>query len=388
MSWSLPLHGKCLRLRAAVSVLLPLQALSPGSVRGQSAPPASLGAAEAVALDQFTNISSVRELATGNLLVADRAERRVVLVEWKSPGAQTIGRRGAGPGEYEGVGWVFPIGTDSTLFMEAPMPRYHMLVGAEFARTYGAVDFGLSTGHIATGAAGSHILAIAPQYTRRGRSTISSADSLVAVLFDIRTGRPDTVAVLKGTGGVGRYVGKPSGNRLGFILTRNPLVTQDESVVFSDGWIAVLSADPYQIAWRTPNGEWSRHSLPYERIAVNEREKCAALRRMMRLRDECMARELEGWPEFLPAFELSAFRMPVLAASYGQVAVLRLRRSGAAETVYDIVNRQGKLTCQLRLAANEHIVGFGSASIYSVATDDMDLQALRRHAWPAGCAPA
>lgn len=73
----------------------------------------------AAAQVQFTRIISVRELNDGSVLVADRQERRLVLVKWGSPDATVIGRIGHGPGEYQRIGWLYALRGDSTLFTDS-----------------------------------------------------------------------------------------------------------------------------------------------------------------------------------------------------------------------------------------------------------------------------
>lgn len=80
----------------------------------------------------FTTVTSVRELDDGTLLVADRSEGTITHIGWNQTSEPTvIGNEGNGPGDIRGVGWLYPLSGDSTLFTDSYHSRWNILVGAE-----------------------------------------------------------------------------------------------------------------------------------------------------------------------------------------------------------------------------------------------------------------
>ncbi len=67
---------------------------------------------------EFTRIVSVRELSDG-VLVANAGETRLVFVGWQPGSAVDIGRTGGGPTEYRGVGQLYALPGDSTVFVDS-----------------------------------------------------------------------------------------------------------------------------------------------------------------------------------------------------------------------------------------------------------------------------
>jgi len=58
-----------------------------------------LAPANAQLRQQFSMITSVRELQDGRLILVDRLERRLAVVDWRAGTVASIGREGRGPGE-------------------------------------------------------------------------------------------------------------------------------------------------------------------------------------------------------------------------------------------------------------------------------------------------
>lgn len=126
--------------RSAVTALLPLVATIGACLASPAAAqPVRVGALRGPAdeLDEaFTRITSVRELSDGRLLVAGAGEdMRLAIVDWRSGAVRTLGREGAGPGEYRSIGRVVPLGGDSTLLEDRRTGRWLLLAGERFVAT-------------------------------------------------------------------------------------------------------------------------------------------------------------------------------------------------------------------------------------------------------------
>lgn len=224
-----------------------------------------------------------------------------------------------------------------------------------------------------------------------------AADSLLALVVrdltdDGRAGRMDTVAVVPGRG-----PGFPTSVRrdLNNPARIDPLVTETLTVLFTDGWVALVVPDPYAIRWRSPEGEW-RGGEPIEGSPqpLSEAVACAAVRGwdFRTLPESCTQEDLDAfrWPERTPPFlSQGPSTMNASAASSAHAAPdgrLLVRRLPSPERLmenrYDVIDREGRLAGILRLPANQAIVGAGGSHIYVAATDDLDLQFLSRHPWP------
>ena len=164
------------------------------------------------------------------------------------------------------------------------------------------------------------------------------------------------------------------------IYVTSPLASEDQALLFLDGWIALAMSDPYRVDWRLPDGSWRRgRALPFVPVRVTQREKCFAV---ARLTQRSVCDELPGWPDVIPAFATSLL-IPVLRATpEGHVVIARTPTADAPGHRYDVVNRTGQLIGVLALSPNETLIGFGARSAYVVETDDDGVQTVRRHPWP------
>jgi hypothetical protein len=343
--------------------------------------------AEGEVLGEFSRVVSVRELADGRVLVADRREKRLAVAgSSRGTAEETIGRLGGGPGEYTGIGSLHALGGDSTLFVEWPMPRRNILHGTRIVHTLGSASDMLPAGLLFAGVDTSgHVLGVRG-LRNDGRPVASSAAANVLVLLriDRATARVDTIARLRGRGGAGRHLQQPTGNQPGVLILSNPLAAEDMALLFPDGWIAVARVQPYRVEWRSPTGQWMTGTpLPFRAVPTSTRERCAALERLTGPRPgRCDPSILREWPAHVPAFVPSASLPVLLAAPAGRLVIARTPTVATPGNHYDVVDRQGRLTATVALPPTEAIVGFGASSVYIIETDSLGLQILRRHRWP------
>jgi hypothetical protein len=345
----------------------------------------------AVAAEQFTLIRSVRELSDGSLLVADLAERRLVLIEWDRGEVTDIGRVGAGPGEFQGVGFLYPLSGDSTLFTDMFNARWSLLDRAVIVETFpewrplnrlfGAVLHGADRfGHV-LGTSAHSFSSDVPEVLGTRRKDL--ADTLELLLGEWAGVRVDTVALIKGPGAKKRFrERRPSGPD--WIIEGTPFDSEEPALLFPDGWIALARLEPYRVDWRAPDGRWIRGApLPFEAVEVDEREKCLAVKLWLGSCDHDIA-SIQDWPETVPPFAVhSLYHKPTLfAAPDGSVVITRHPTADAPEPRYDIVDRTGRLTGVIVLQPRQALIGFGAHSVYVLTTDEFDLQTLSRHPWP------
>ncbi len=408
-------HPGLLRHRSLIfAALLWLTSLcAPSFVRAQAPPILEALPPNAVAGQTFTSILAVRELSDGRLLLTDRVERSLVLLDLDQGSVTQIGRRGQGPGEYGVPTRIAPLTGDSSIVIDGANRRWLILDGPEFVDTWGVqrvptetvgMEFqgivggerivGLRT-HRYSALEGMPGLALAPH----------NADSVAVLMMaghwrEEPGARLDTLAVIAGPGNRSFCMstfrdGAPGGAQIGGC---SPVSGGDLVVPYPDGWIAILHHAPYRVAWRTPTGAWIQgRPLPSAlRSLSSPEEQCLALR-LYPFRggvgEPCSRGELAGrdFPPHVPPFlRLSTLRMAgpgtpgAFATPEGRLVVRRTPELRVQENRYDLINREGTLEAVLSLPANEAIVGFGPSSVYVVETDEVELQTLRRHPWPWG----
>ena len=371
------LSGSSDRLCVTMALCLTLALAS--SLTAQTVPNLRLNSQFERHPEEFAQVSSVRELDDGQVLVADYRER-LVLLDWRSGKATELSRKGQGPGEYLNIGRLFALRGDSTLLV-AGDARWLLLVGARIVRTetdarsvYRAV--GVLEGVDTIG----HVLGVQPRFSRHR----TAVDSLALILGDRNSSRADTVSRLKGAGRNG-YVEliRPGRHRTVFFM--NPLATEEQAVVFADGWIGVARVDPYRVDWRAPTGSWHRGPpLPHQPVPVNQQEKCFALEQWAGNAGWCeQAEAVPAWPRFLPALPHPWPPHPILLAMPdGRLAVRRAASTRSRDVSYDIVDRAGRLVAILNIPVRDRLLAFGSRSVYVLETDEDQVQTLRRHSWP------
>lgn len=368
---------------ALFSAITPLLAASaqPADLASQLREPATTLAHEC------TWITSVRELRDGRVLILDRGERTLHVADVTSGHLTTVGRQGDGPGEYRMPMRVHCLGADSTLLEDHQGGRWLYLTGARLVGTEPIVQ---THGYVPELAGADALGRVAEvRAFRYGQSPglprlsiHSSAESLYVILWHRTAQRADTVARLRGHFRGLRQIFRPltKGGAPTSVIIDNPLAVEEQAKLFCDGWLAVAYLDPYRVDWRSPRGDWVRgQPLPFEARTVDRKQQAYALDRSRGHRDwNLEPDDVPAWPEILPPF----FNDALLALPSGHLAIRRTPDQRIRRTVYDLVDRRGRLAGQLILGENEHLVGFGGHFAYVVVVDQNDVQRLRRHPWP------
>lgn len=361
------------------------QFMVPGLLSAQGPEAVHLGKAEQTAEVQFTQVVSVRELSDGSLLVADRREKRLVHVTWSSGGESVIGRIGEGPGEYRGIGPLVPMSGDSTLFIDGYDSRWNFMDGPNIVDTRGQnrpLNRLLGPG-VSGGDRYGNLLAVRGlDIDRPNAHSIAMADTLLVLVANMSSERVDTIRRFKGVGDEGftRF----SRGGMTHIVSSNPLASMEQALLFPDGWIAIARLEPYRVEWRTPDGEWIEGDpIPHEVVEADDREKCAAMEALGGPFSPCDPSLLPGWPKVVPPFPPAGLDLKVLLpAPGGEVVVARTLTADSEYNHYDVVDRAGDLVKRLRLPMNQRLIGFGEGSVFTITTDDFDLQTVKRHPWP------
>ena len=316
---------------------------------------------------EFSDLTTIRELADGRVLLFDRKEERLVVGDFPSGSVYDVARKGQGPTEFEFIATLLPLAGDTTIAADLTR-RWLILVGDSVVRKVLPEHLALQRALQPLGAdKNARILS----QDFRG-SMGGPAESTLAVLIHRVSGDADTIArmAVEGRRGSMTSVTTPGLGR-GIRVRRIPLASSETPLLFFDGWVAVVRLDPYRVDWRAPDGRWSLgRPLSARPIRMSEAEKAAYIRR------NSWSRNATDWPGELPPFENP---VTLLASPDGRLVVRRLPTLAEPGTRYDVIDRAGNRVTQLVLPANEYILGFGARSVYVVVTDDDGIQRLRRH---------
>ena len=351
----------------------------------QGGPPSRVAPHTAEIDHEFTRIVGVRELGADRILVADAGERALLAADWRTGAARVVGRAGRGPGEYTSVSSIYALAADSSLLVDGSGSRWLLLKGDSIVVTLPPETPAMRAGSRTPWGADSlgNVISFRPVPGIAGFQASGSAlrvDSTMFLRIRRRDGHADTLPTLAARPVRVSVRGTTDADRTVSVMF-NPLSAGDVAVMFPDGWTAVGRTDPYRVDWIPPSGAVRRGApLPFERIAVTEKEKRALLaaeaaRRGVAPRDPAA---VDDWPEFLPPFLVSA----LVPAGTGHVWIRRVPTADHPETDYDVVDRTGARVARFTMGADERVVAIGALALYTVFTDDDGIEHLRKHPLP------
>ena len=334
-----------------------LIALGATALSAQQTPVASLAPANGTLTDAFHTESlnqtlafprQLHELSDGRVLLMDGS--RVVVADFSTgkievkPELKTGGLLSlAGDSSVitTSNGWYFLNGLTAV----GMLPRENPVV-ASGSTVRGADDNG-------------HVL-VEPPRTKAGEST-------TVVLVDRASGDRHPVTQLAAAIAVDRMAFRP-------VCQMN-----EQALLTSDGWIAVLRANPYRVDWRKPDGAWVLGPpIPDATVPMTQRERDVYLAWRERERPTQPRDTVRVWPENVCPW-IGGY--PPIATPDGKLVVYRVPTSEAPATRYDVIDRQGRLERQIAMPSSDAILGFGQHSVYVIRTNPEN-QTISRHPWP------
>ena len=376
-----------------------------------------LGKAETEFADPFTQISAVRELRDGRVLVVDARDKVVQLLDLNTGSATKVGREGQGPGEYSLPMSIVALPGDSSAVFD-PLNQRYLVIGPDgkpggfFSSRPDADDDSRDAAGGRPGGGGpmrmtgfsmapprgtdrSGNIYVAGSPLRMGPDGPVGLDSAPLQRFDRAKRSLQTVG----------YIKLPKGNtqvsgRGGDVSIRmggaNPFTARDDWAVAADGRVAIVHASDYHVEWITPNGQRTAGpATPYNKTKLtnahkkwwndNRRRNVQGL--MITNNSGKMSastapppagppEERDDWPEYLPPFMGNS---ALQVAPNGQLWVLQTAASDDVLPTYDIFDAAGELAARIQLAKRSRVVGFGTNTIYVVRSDEDDLQYLQTY---------
>ena len=373
-------------------------------------PERNLTTADARFPEAFGMVGGLRELRDGRILVADPLGQALIVIDMSAGTADTIGRVGAGPGEYKQPDAVFALPGDSTLLVDLGNGRLTVLApDLSFGETTPiAQGQPRAGGGMRGGMAGMNVV-LPRGVDGQGRVYFQ------AMAMGMRPGGqlPDSAAIMRWDRATGAFeqVGQvklqertteTSGSRGNQMvrLRQKPLSPQDSWGVGRSGRIALARTDGYYLEWIEPDGRRVRgDEVSYRPVRIRQAEKerwvegRSSSGLMIGVEMHNGARTMSfgrggggmagagdsgvddfDWPDVMPAFAANGVRV----TPEGDVWVRRSVPAGG-EAVFDVFGADGQLKERITLPADRRIAGFGPEHVYMVRNDEFDLQWLERY---------
>lgn len=378
-------------------VVVPLLvALGATPLAAQGAKQATLGRAEARMAAPLSLVTTVRELRSGELMVADPIERKLMVFDARLASMRTLGREGSGPGEYRQPDAVWALPGDSTLVTDLGNARLSVVgPDGKYARS-----MPITSG----GGRGGPPMAIFPGGTdAKGNIYFAPprmdmrVDTGDVMRVDSKGTSPKPVARVK-TPDVDRQESGGENSR-SIQIRPIPLAASDGWAVNADGEVVVLRTGDYHAEWIAASGKKAGAPVPVTRARIGNAEKKEWVAQQMlsgginmQVEDNNGQRTVsfgrnrpqqepstEGykWPANKPPFEAGSLRVDAT----GRVWVRRLRAAGEP-VMYDVFGKDGNLAASVTFPARRTLVGFGARSLYAVEVDDDGQYTVERYALP------
>jgi hypothetical protein len=384
MSFSRPRARAALGLALVTAATTPLAAQRPTAVT-------ALSTLQAEFSEPFSSLGGLRELSDGRVLVSDRLEKAVRLLDFPSGTFREVGRVGSGPGEYQLPGELLPLPADSTLLVDFGNMRLSVIeptgrLGESWAMMSATGVFRNPSGADRSG----RLFSSSMGGMRPG--AVGSPDSIAIVRWNRASEAGDTIAMLPSPESTTSM--RAAGGGRGFsVRGAGPLAPRHGWAVDADGRIAVVWPEDYHVEWIDPRGA-RRVSPPvrYDPVPVTEDDRKAWADRMGNATGVMMTTGGESgggartirmprpdpgdmdWPAVKPPFDASRIRF----APDGSLWVERYVKHGAP-TLVDIFDREGRLVRQVTYPAGRRFLGFGAGVVYLVRKDMDDLEWLERY---------
>ena len=379
-------------------------------VEAQSPPLRELSKPDAEFSQPFSIMASIRQLRDGRVLVADRSDKTVQLIDFVRQTATPVGRTGQGPGEFGIPYRLFGLRGDTTLLADLQNLRYLVIspsgkAGDVFAlddtpdrRVVGVADAVDRTGRL--------YFFVDDRYGARDASGLSAAQDKIVVRRDRVSRRVDTVTTLATPPGRRNATRSLPGGKV-FDYTNRPLAPEDAVAFAADGRIAVVRAADYHVEWIGVNGNIVKGPpVPYDAPHVTQADKDAFVAHQTRagqiivfVQGGATPPPTSGsgartpppgampaprglmdaadvvWPARMPAFLGSAAKV----ADDGRLWVLRVGAASDNTPDYDVFDERGQRVERVALPKGTRLMGFGAGAVYLVRTDADDLQYLQRY---------
>jgi hypothetical protein len=338
--------------------------------------------------EPFSAMNGLIELNDGRLLVADRKEQAVRLVDLAKGRLQDAARSGKGPLEYNSPGSFYRMRNGEIRMIDQTLRRY--LVFSVQGRPLRTEPFAeVSTGARFSSASGDpHELdetgaEVVRPTMNMGRDVASDSGWVIR-----RHGsNVDSLMRLRLPESVTNSAG---GARVTAIKRFSP---SDGVATALDGRIAVVRAEPYRVEWWRAGQRLAQGPvIPYDALKVTDADRAEAekARAQVSMPGGIRVTQSDGnggqrpidVSSLLPPMQMAETKpafdpMQLRVDTQGRVWVRRYTALGA-DHVYDIFDGEGRRVDRVQLPKDSALAGFGKGVVYVVRTDADELLYLGR----------
>jgi hypothetical protein len=321
----------------------------------------------------FRAVDAVR-LPDGRIVIANSGTGELRYFNADGDHLLSVGRKGAGPGEFESIGWIETIGSDSIIAYDSQLGRVSTFDSAgKFveSRTIQSIAGTRPFSAIARFANGSFLL--------RGTASIDPQS--------LRTGLhrlPFTLFRSNEDGGADSLDTFPDAGTMIFIDANSISVMAGEimhrpALAAGEARFIVGTQDEYEVEVRAADGEverrirWSGPDLTMTSDIIERYRE----RRLAAVSSEEERRALEQrlasvqYPEKVPAYGTILFDV------LGNLWVERFRGRGEEENRWDVFDGEGHLLGTVELPVGLQVDRIGEDFVLGRWTDDLDVEHVR-----------
>lgn len=270
------------------------QSTPAGTSRGLDFPPIrQLGAVSATAKEKLGNVSSIRPLSDGRVLVNEPGSRRVLLfdatlqdftvVADSTPATNTAyGGRIAGLVAYRGDSTLFVDPQSLSMLVLDPAGKVARVMSVPNAQD--AMAFAGVLGSAGIDPQGRLVYRASPRFGSRGMGPGAAGgppripelpDSAAIFRIDLATRKVDTLGYIK-TPKIKMNVTQDDKGRIMVTSEVNPLPVVDEWALTTDGSVALIRGRDYHIDWVNADGSrTSSPKIPFEWQRLSDEDKVA-----------------------------------------------------------------------------------------------------------------
>jgi hypothetical protein len=346
-------------------------------------------------------VQTVRPLPDGRILVADPLGQVLVAIDMDAGLADTIGQRGAGPGEYDQPDAVFPLPGDSTLLVDLGNGRLSVLGpdlehGSTMPLAFGDPQRGEMTFILPRGTDQRGNLYFQGMGIKMGGpGLVEFPDSAPIMRFDRATTTIDTLGMILLRRREAFTTG--TGARQQVDVAEYALSPEDAWHVSPAGRVAAARSDGYYVEWIDDEGSHPGPNVPYTGVPVRRADQDEwinnfyAMSMSLQLRiannvrttsfsrggpgsDDRWGPEEFEWPDAKPPFVANGVRV----SPSGKAWVQRSAPAGT-DVMYDVFNADGNRMEQVIFPPERRVVGFAGEVVYVVRKDEFDLFWLERY---------
>jgi hypothetical protein len=397
-------------MRAARPLLVLAALCAPVVITAQTAPVISLGKPAVELAEPMSNVLTAIELKDGRLLLLDDKDKALRLIDLAKGTVADAARQGAGPLEFQPQGLFIGYVGDTTLFFDFMQRRYLVFdgKGKPVRTTGGSADqsptaiLNMLIPRTSDTKGAIYGTGIGMRMGAQGVPDMNRmfADSVSIERYDLKSGRRDTIARVQNPASTVAPKMQMGEGRLKMQFTPPNYAPFDLWSVLPDGRVVALRSGAYQLQIRSLDGRWTKGPvLSYTPVAVTNSEKQAIrdsmkvqLERQKKASEEQMrdaiARagsnqaaptlefelvEPESWPAQKPAYT------NLQVAPDGFVWVSQSRPTASKLERFDILDGTGARRAQVTMPAGERVIAFGRGAVYTVRTDEDELQYIRKY---------